>query len=272
MKKFLLIPVILIGWELVYSQNIISIGRSLRHFRTPTKITRQIRVPIANTHNAIEVAKLQSLQKQTHYTFTNTSTLSVITLERQLAKHTIQHPVTIVGPYNYVRVFSGLSKEADLVDPKFTEEWKYIQKAQDYNGAHHIINKYTLKLIWEEQRANGIKTNLSDMQKNAPAIFHPLHGNPAYKYHFHNPETQLEIYKEYGMKIVLVEQLRRIDEVNIANGFPTFPETYVQLLIKETRMWCKEHKLIWETSKSILDYTDDYQLPNNIKEPENLFK
>ena len=254
MKKFLLILIALIGGELLYSQNIVSIGRSLRHFRTPIKVTRQIKVPIANTHNALEVARLQSIQRQTRYTFTNTSTLSVITLERQLAKHTLKHPVTIIGPYNYVRVFSGLSKEAELVDPKFAEEWKYIQKAQDYNGAHHIINKYTLKLIWQEQRAKGIKTNLSDMQKNAPAIFHPLHGNPAYKEIFHNPETQLEIYKEYGMKMVLIEQLRRIDEVNIANGFPTFPETYVQLLIKETEMWSRTYHLIWERNIHLPDY------------------
>lgn len=254
MKKFLLILITLIGGELVYSQNIISIGRSLRHFRTPTKVTRQIRVPIANTHNALEVARLQSLQRQTHYTFTNTSTLSVITLERQLAKHTLQHPVTITGPYNYVRVFSGLSKEAELVDPKFAEEWKYIQKAQDYNGAHHIINKYTLKLIWEEQRANGIKTNLSDMQKNAPAIFHPLHGNPVYKEIFHNPEQQLKDYQMYGMKITILSILEKIDEIHQANDWPRLPETYIQTVLKEAEMWSRTYHLIWERNTHLLDY------------------
>lgn len=271
MKKFLLILIILIGGELVYSQNIISIGRSLRHFRTPTKITRQIRVPIANTHNAIEVAKLQSLQRQTHYTLTNTSTLSVITLERQLAKHTLQHPISIVGPYNYVRVFSGLSKETELLDPKFAEEWKYIQKAQDYNGAHHIINKYTLKLIWEEQRAKGIKTNLSDMQKNAPAIFHPLHGNPAYKEIFHDPEQQLKDYHTYGMKITILSILERIDEIHQANDWPQLPKVYIQTVLKEAEMWSRTYHLIWETDRSILEF-NNYQLPDNIKEPENLFK
>lgn len=243
MKKFLLILITLIGGELLYSQNIVSIGRSLRHFRTPTKITRQIRVPIAHTHNALEVAKLQSLQRQTHYTFTNTSTLSVITIERQLSKHTLKHPVKIVGPYNYVRVFSRLSKEAELVDPKFAEEWKYIQKSQGYNGAHHLVNKYTIKLIHEQMKENGIKFNLSDCQNNAPAIFHPLHGNPKFKYIFHNPEQQLAEYNQFGMKVVVSNILNNIEKISIENGLGTLPELYKKSILLETEFWCKEYGL-----------------------------
>lgn len=243
MKKFLLILITLIGGELVYSQNIVSIGRSLRHFRTPTKIIRQIRVPIANTHNALEVAKLQSLQKQTRYTFTNTSSLSVITLERQLTKHSLKSPKTIYGPYNYVRTFSKISRQESLISTQNLTEWRQLHHPQGFNGAHHLVNKYTIKLIHEQMKERGIKFNLSDCQNNAPAIFHPLHGNPKFKYIFHNPEQQLAEYNQFGMKVVVSNILNNIEKISIENGLGTLPELYKKSILLETEFWCKEYGL-----------------------------
>lgn len=267
MKK-LAVVILLLNSTLVYSQNIIKISRSLRNLRY-TNITRTIHTNIPRGFVALDIAKYQALNAHTNWNFTNTSTSIDVIITRKLAAQTLKSPRTIYGPYNYVRTFSKISKDESLTTGRHLEDWRHINNSQGYNGAHHLINKYTLKIIWENQRKNGIKTNLDDMQKNAPAIFHPLHGDKRFQYIFHNPVAQIDDYNMYGMKMVILDLLNQIDEAGISIGLPRMNEDYILGILKEAELWCKTYQLVWEKDIILLQ---DYELPEFVIEPKNLFK
>lgn len=244
MKRSVLVLILALPLE-IYGQNIIKVGKSLRNLK-PTYIERTIRTSISRSHIAIDVARYQALNAHTNWYFKNTDTQVQIYLERKLLTQTLKSPRTIYGPYNYVRTFSKISKDEDLTSKKHLQDWKHINDVTGYNGAHHIVNKYTLKLIWEKQKQDGIKTNLDDMQKNAPAIFHPYHGDPRFKDIFHNPEQQLHDYEVFGMKIVIISLLAQIDAVGIEMGLSKMPEDYLIGILKEAELWSKTYNLVWE--------------------------
>ena len=253
MKKILLILIILIGGvNKSNSQNIVSVGRTLLT-RRPTVVTRIINTNIADSFVSIDVAKYQSLNTHTNWSFTNTSTNVEVTIQRQLAEYTLKSPRTIYGPYNYVRTFSKLSKEENLTSKRHIEDWKKISQTTGYNGAHHIINKYTLKLIYEDMKKHGQKVNLVDMQNNAPAIFHPYHGDPRFKHIFHNPEQQLHDYQLYGMKITIGSLLAKIDAIGQENGIPPMPIEYLMGILKEAELWCRTYGLVWQRDTHLTD-------------------
>lgn len=244
MKKVVLILLTLISTN-IYSQSIVGIARNVRF--KPVVIRRTIRVPIARTHEAIYVGRAhQRLFRNTRYTFTNTSSLTLIKIERELSRHTLESPQQLFGSYNHLRAHSKVSKNRALIMKKYEEEWKRINDAQGYNGIHHIINKYSIKLIHDQAKREGRKFNLDEAQKNAPAIYHPLHGDPKYQHIFHNPVEQYEIYMQFGMKSVILNKLREINELNIEKGFPELPEEYIDGLVKETELWTRYHGLMWE--------------------------
>jgi len=268
-KKFTYILLLIFLSINLYSQNIISLGRSLKNLK-PTYIERTIHVNTARSFEAIEVARYQSLNHHTNWTFTNTTTNIDVHIKRILAEHTLKSPRTIYGPYNYVRVFSKISKNEDLTTNKHLLDWKHINQTTTYNGAHHLINKYTLKLIYLEMKQEGINVSLTDMQKNAPAIFHPLHGDPQYKQYFHDYASQLYDYHHYGMKVTILNILANIDNIGIANGLPKMHNEYIIGILKETELWCKSYHLVWERHNSAIELKD-YQIPTNVDEVR-LFK
>ena len=94
-------------------------------------------------------------------------------------------------------------------------------------------------MIHSDLQRNGIKVNLESMQKNAPALFHPMHGNPNYEDVFHNPYEQYEIYKKSGAKAVMKNQIEKINLLNIELGIPEISEEMIDGLIKETELWCQ---------------------------------
>ena len=229
----------------LYSQCFIKVCKTIRPRRF-TRIERRIRTNIPKSFNAIEVAKRQSLNRHTNWSFTNTSSRVEVTINRKLAEHSLKSPKQIYGPYNYVRTFSRVSKQESLIEPSYLLEWRGIQESQGYNGAHHLVNKYTIKLIHDQMKAQGIKFNLSECQNNAPAIFHPLHGDPKYQYIFHNPLEQYELYFQYGMKSIIIRKLYEINQLNIERGLPELPQEYIDGLLKETELWTRYHGLMWE--------------------------
>lgn len=267
MKKLLLVLLLSLTSQ-IYCQNIIKVGRSLRTLK-PTYIERTIHVNTARSFEAINIAKYQSLNHHTNWYFTNTPTHVDVHIKRVLAEHTLKSPRTIYGPYNYVRVFSKISKNEEFTTNRHLQDWKHINQTTTYNGAHHLINKYTLKLIYLEMKQEGKSVSLTDMQNNAPAIFHPLHGDPKYKDYFHNYSEQLTDYHRYGMKITILNILTNINNAGIINGFPNMPQEYIMAVLKEAELWCKTYGLAWE--RNINYNLPDYQLPTDIEEPE-LFK
>lgn len=245
MKKLTLFLLTFILPISLYSQCFIKVCKTIRPRRF-TRIERRIKTNIPRSFYAIDVAKRQSLNRHTSWSFTNTSSRVEVTINRRLAEHSLRSPRNIYGPYKYVRTFSRISKQENLIAEPHIEEWKGIQEAQGYNGAHHLVNKYTIKLIHDQMKSNGIKLNLTECQNDAPAIFHPLHGNPLFKEIFHNPEKQLAEYNEFGMKVVVTNLLNEIDQASVEMGLPSLPEMYKESVLTETKLWCKMYGLRFE--------------------------
>lgn len=242
MKKLVLFLLTFILPISLYSQCFIRVCKTIRP-RKFTRIERRIKTNISRSFYAIDIAKRQSLNRHTSWSFTNTSSKVEVTINRRLAEQSLRSPRNIYGPYKYVRTFSRISKQENLVAVQYIKEWKGIQESRGYNGAHHLVNKYTIKLIHDQMKSNGIKFNLTECQNDAPAIFHPLHGNPLFKEIFHNPEQQLADYNQFGMKVVVSNILNNIEKINIENGLGAFPELYKESILLETEFWCKEYGL-----------------------------
>jgi hypothetical protein len=249
MKKLVLVLILVLPLE-IYGQNIIKVGRSLRNLK-PQYIERTIHVSTSRSFQAIEIAKYQSLNKHTEWYLTNTESTVDVHIKRKLLENTLKSPNRIYGPYNYVRTFSKISKEESLTTNRHLQEWKHINQVNGYNGAHHLINKYTLKLIYEDMKKEGINVSLSDMQNNAPSIFHPLHGDPNFKDIFHNPEQQILDYNTFGMKVTIISLIMSIDNAGIIRGLPAMPREYIIGILKEAELWCKTYNLVWERNTNL---------------------
>lgn len=169
-----------------------------------------------------------------------------IQLERKLLENSIKSPNTVYGPYNYMRSFSAAARNTELINKKFYGTWKHINKTTGYNGAHHLISKATIKKIYKELKAEGKEVSLQEMENNAPAIFHPLHGDPKYKDIFHNIDEQYEDYKKFGMKVAIISVLAKIDSINIQTYMKRYPEWYLKGILKEAELWCKYYGIKWE--------------------------
>ena len=103
-------------------------------------------------------------------------------------------------------------------------------------------------------KKEGKKFNLEEAQRNAPAIFHPLHGDPRFQEIFHDPLEQYETYIKFGMKAVILNKLAQINKLNAIEGFPELPIEYMDGLLKETELWTKYNGLIWERSTNWRNY------------------
>ena len=91
-------------------------------------------------------------------------------------------PEEVPGGYNYLRT---VSKEM-----RCEGVWKKVVDSDSYNGAHHIINKSVLEVIYKDleirarQAGNMIDFTFDEFQSNAPAVFHPFHNSSKYKHIF----------------------------------------------------------------------------------------
>jgi hypothetical protein len=63
---------------------------------------------------------------------------------------------------------------------------------------------------------------------------------------FHNSEQQYYDYKRFGMKVLVISLLERIDEVGMRHGFNPFPQDYLEGVLKEAELWCKYYGMKWE--------------------------
>ena len=214
-----------------YCQNIIAVSRAIR----PTTITRTLILPesyyrpLYNLHNLYQNSSLTSYNGNLQ-----------LVINKQIYQKIYLHPRDIYGPYNYDRVVAKISRE--IYRDKI---WKNLNKTTSYNGVHHLIMKSTIELIYNDLKKSGIEVSLSEMQNNAPSIFHPHHGNPKYNYIFHDYEHQYELYKKHGMKILVLHQLTEIDLVNQLEGLEHFSEEYINGVLKEAELWCKYYNMNW---------------------------
>lgn len=224
----------------VNSQNVVSLMRSFGG--SNVKVCRNILVPSEMAQNAVEVSMLQRADRCVVERIGCNLNFAI---RKDIVLNSVKSPITLYGPYNYLRAFTKVSKDDKFVNKKFLNDWKHIRKIQGYNGVHHLISKGTIKRIYEDLNAQGKDVSLIDMENNAPAIFHPLHGSPAYKDVFHNIDNQYYDYQRFGMKVTIISLLERIDEINISIGLKPYPEWYLNGILKESELWCKYYGIRW---------------------------
>lgn len=242
MKKICILLLCIIP-STVYSQNAVTLLRSLRTLN-PTTLCRSINVPEAYAMEALNVGLYQGYN--TRISTNDIGCRIQVNIERQFLLNSIKSPETVYGPYNYMRAFAKVTQDDKLVNKKFLDKWRKIHQTTGYNGAHHLISKSTIEMIYNDLKKQGKKVSLSDMQNNAPSIFHPLHGVPLYNNVFHNAEQQYYDYNRFGMKVTIISLLERIDEVNLKVGLKPMPEKYLQGVLIEAELWCKYYGLVWE--------------------------
>lgn len=245
-KKFtintLVVLLFLFFVSMCHAQNAVTLLRAFGRVNAAS-ICRTVTVPSAMIDAAIGATMFQQAN---HYNINETGCFLQVELEKKVLLESLKSPTNLYGPYNYLRAYTKLSQERQFVNKKFLEEWKKLNKTQGYNGVHHLISKGTIKMLYIELKKQGKKVNLTDMENNAPAIFHPMHGNPEYKDVFHNLSNQYYDYKKFGMKITIISLLERIDEINVKIGLKPFPEWYLKGVLKEAELWCKYYGLVWE--------------------------
>lgn len=241
MKKCLLVLIALIP-SYSFGQNVVTLLRTFGRANSAS-ICRTINVPPYVINEAIGISMYQNANR---YKIDEIGCRLNIQLEKDILLESIKEPTTIYGPYNYLRAYTRLSREQKFVNKKFADDWRKITKVNGYNGVHHLISKGTIKLIYEDLKREGKEISLIDMENNAPAIFHPLHGNPEYKDIFHNIDEQYYDYKRFGMKVTIISLLERIDEANIKIGAKPFPKWYLKGVLKEAELWCKYYGINWE--------------------------
>jgi hypothetical protein len=169
-----------------------------------------------------------------------------VEIERIIGSNSLRNPIREYGPYKQLKAISRASQNPLLVNDKYFDNWKHINTLGYYQGAHHLINKSTIKLIYKDLKAEGKDVKLNEMETNAPAIFHPLHGDQDFKNVFHNSEQQYYDYKRFGMKVLVISLLERIDEVGMKHGFTPFQQAYLEGVLKEAELWCKYYGMKWE--------------------------
>lgn len=164
-------------------------------------------------------------------------------VEQEILARQLQDPKTIFGPYSYVRAVSSVAQNPTFIHKKFLEHWKEINASDGYNGVHHIVTKAAIERIYTDMVIQGkidpAKISVEAFQRNAPSMFHPMHGVPEYEKVFHNIDEQYNIYVEHGMRALIVHQLELINDVNLKLGLEPMPDWYIDGIIKETKFWCE---------------------------------
>jgi len=242
MRKLILLFGFLILNSPIYSQNAVQLLKSISKPGTKT-LYRVVNLPAADYLIGQQALLSHS---PTRFSAVNLNSALQLATEQSVTAGSLGSPLTIYGPYRYLRKVSDASEDLNLVNPAFTTAWKNINKVGYYNGAHHIVNKSVIKRIHSGLKNEGGHPNLEDMQRDAPAIFHPMHGNPNYTDVFHNHEEQYQTYRQYGIKAVMQLQIKKINQVNREIGLDDISDEMYNGLMQEAELWCKIYGMKFE--------------------------
>ena len=153
-------------------------------------------------------------------------------------------PEEVPGGYNYLRT---VSKEM-----RCEGVWKKVVDSDSYNGAHHIINKSVLEVIYKDleirarQAGNMIDFTFDEFQSNAPAVFHPFHNSSKYKHIFHNRERQLRLYYSEGVFGCMEDYFKQINQVNALEGLQLYDREFMRTTLLESSLWAQHYGLFWK--------------------------
>lgn len=266
MKKILvLLLAVVCGSSSVYAQS------AYQLFRTATRInfkavpygtiSRHLQAPAASQRLASRVAKLTNPSTFSTY-FQNRifKTKAGVVLQPEIHLLTrfevpvLVHPSSLWGSYHYLRVLTKLSQRPGAVHPKYASEWKHIYQVTSYNGVHHIVNQRTLKSLYHsmrnkaKERKEPFYIRLDEMMREAPASLHPFHGNPEYKTFFHNPERQMQLYEEGGIRAIVVDYFISLHRFHTKhpNTAPFIPTDVRKNTLLEAKLWAETFHLKWK--------------------------
>lgn len=235
----------------VYAQSAFKLVKALKNSKI-TKAAVVCRTTKASTAQTALVKEVIQLHNPEYTEILSSACLPEIQLKAEFKIPLLRRPETLYGSYSYLKILASWSKDKGAVDPKFVGIWKNIHKTQTYNGVHHIVNKSTLKAIHSdmklESRIKGtsFNINLAQLQNTAPATFHVLHGNPAYKQIFHDTDLQYKTYKSSGVKGIIDIYFKQINKVNTSLGLKPVPLSVIVGTFKEAELWAKTFNLRWE--------------------------
>jgi len=131
----------------------------------------------------------------------------------------LRNPSRVVGPNSYLK---GISRRF-----KGQNGWGSINKANGYNGAHHIVTRFVIR----ELGGN------SECVNNAPSVFHPLHNDLRYTNWFHNHQKQLELYQEGGISSIMTDFFDNVGK--------DFTDVEKEQLMLEAELWAKHWGFKW---------------------------
>lgn len=229
----------------IFSQSAFNIIKVSKNSFKPSIVCRSITTQVANAALAKEILRTQQVITKPIYTNVNRKVcIPEIRITYKFLTPQLTYPERLYGGYNYLKLLSRLSHNK-LIDKNFLHIWKNINRTQTYNGVHHIVNKSTLQEIYLRANLKG-RVRLDEMQNNAPAVFHSLHGNPTYKDIFHNRDKQVETYFKYGMKAVIDDFFNEVSIASRKEGVRFFSKEVIENTYKEAHLWCNTFNCKWE--------------------------
>ena len=162
---------------------------------------------------------------------------------QSVIKQPVCYPEEVAGGYNYLRLMNR--------EMHSEEGWEYVACSNLYNGAHHIINKSALEIIYfdikkHQAGTNGLDFNLTELQANAPAVFHVYHNSTRYRHFFHDRERQIRIYYKKGVSGVLDDFFKQVEKINEKEGLPSYSEEFKKTTFLEAELWARHYGLLWK--------------------------
>lgn len=260
-RYFALLLLFFFAHGIVFGQNAYQVLRAAKQIKYKALVTRHLRAPVTSQQLAVKVAALTRPITTSHYYQQQvinrkgaTTVIPQIHIVTEFRAPLLKDPTTLWGSYQYLKAIAALAREEGMIVPKYINKWKKIYSVSHYRGAHHIVNKSTLKEIYwmmkrqATQEGVPFTVNLADMQKNAPGAFHPFHGNPEHAVVFHNLNKQLLLYKQGGVKAILKDYFTQMENLHkrYPNDAPPVCHDVVKNTILETKLWCETFHLRWE--------------------------
>lgn len=169
-------------------------------------------------------------------------TLARRAIEREQQKQVFNRPLGIQATYrqNFTRPYKVIGPNSYLrgVGRKFKgrKGWERIEQSGSYNGAHHIVTKSVIKQISGKD---------GEIVNNAPSVFHPLHNNKSFDKDFHDHARQLELYREHGIRAIIIDFFERINAINEALGLPKYEQADIDKELIEAELWARHWGLKW---------------------------
>lgn len=231
----------------VFSQSAFNIVKVARNVTRPNVICRTIAIRTSGLPIANKVIGSSVLSSPIRYKQINSRLcIPKTTITYDFKIPIITYPEKLYGPYNLLKLISRNSRTNKLISKEHISIWKQINNSQTYNGAHHVFNKSTISLIYDIEKLSKNGFLLHEIQNNAPAVFHSLHGNPVYKNIFHDREKQFKLYQKGGVKLVLDDFFKNVHVISKEENVRFFSKEVIGNTYLEARLWCETFNLKWQ--------------------------